>query len=130
MQVERKKQDKDNMGIIADHHAQLRASNKLITNLQSDAETTAKERLAAARDENMRIKEAVQAAREEERQHYSALLAQQRKAISAKELVIRSLTTRAIEAEKLYEQTRVDANRSARRSKELEASLDSTTKLL
>ena len=70
----------------------------------------------------MRIKQAVQAAVEKERKHYSALLSQQKKEISAKEIVITSLTTRAIAAEKLYEKTRVDANQSARRSNDLASS--------
>ena len=85
----------------------------------------------------MRIKQAVQAAREEERQHYSELLSQQKKVINqqkkvinARDLVIESLTTRATAAEKLYEKTRVDANQSARRSKDLEATLENTKKLL
>ena len=78
----------------------------------------------------MRTKQAVQAAVEKERKHYSALLSQQKKEISAKEIVITSLTTRAIKAEKLYEKTRADANQSARRSNDLASSLENTQKLL
>jgi len=130
VQTEHKKQDKANLKIIADHHAQLRASTKIITNLQTEADTTAKERLAAVNEENMRMKQAVQAAREEERKHYSEILSQQKKVISARDLVIESLTKRVKEAEKLYEKTRVDANKSARRSKDLETSLEHTQKLL
>ena len=86
--------------------------------------------MRAIADENLRIKQAVQKAREEERSHYAAKLAEKDKKLSAKELVITSLTNRAIRAEKLYEQTRVDANQSARRTKELQTKVDDTTKLL
>ena len=78
----------------------------------------------------MRIKQAVQAAREEERKRYSEQLARQKKVIDARDLVIESLTRRTTAAEKLYQKTRVDANQSARRSKDLEATLENTKKLL
>ena len=86
--------------------------------------------MTAIADENMRIKQAVQAAKEEERKIYAAKLAEKDKQLSAKELVITSLTNRAIRAEKQYQQTRVNANQSARRSNDLQTKVDDTTKLL
>ena len=130
MQAEHKTAERASQRIIADHHAELRKTNKTITNLQLDTEVTSKERMRAIADENLRIKQAVQKAREEERSHYAAKLAEKDKKLSAKELVITSLTNRAIRAEKLYEKTRVEANQSARRTKDLQTKVDDTTKLL
>ena len=96
--------------IIASHHKSLCKNNKIITNLKSYAKSTAKERLTEVANKNMQIKQAVQAAREEERKHYAALLADKTKIISAKELIISLLIDRAIGAERLYKKTRLEAN--------------------
>ena len=55
-QAEHKKQEQSSQRAIADHHAELRKSNKIITNLELNAKATAKERLDAIAEENMRIK--------------------------------------------------------------------------
>ena len=112
-QVKHKKQERASQRTIAEHHAELRKSNKIVTNLQLNAKATAKERLDAIAEVNMRIKQAVQKAREEEHKHYAAKLAEKEKKLKAKELIITSLTDRAITAEKLYEKIRIDANQSA-----------------